>query len=39
MVEALEYLKSWLKISGFKDNNEELNRLEEVYKEVFGELG
>ena len=27
-VEALECLKSWLKISGFKDNDKELNRLE-----------
>ena len=28
IVEALEYLKLWLKILGFKDNNKELNRLE-----------
>jgi hypothetical protein len=38
-VEALECLKSWLKISGFKDNNKELNRLEVADKGVRGELG
>jgi hAT family C-terminal dimerisation region len=38
-VEALECLKSWLKISGFEDNDEELDGLEEVYEEVSGELG
>ena len=38
-VEALECLKSWLKISGFKDNDKELNGLEEVYEEVFREPG
>ena len=27
-VEALECLKSWLKISGFEDNDKELNGLE-----------
>jgi hypothetical protein len=38
-VEALEYLKSWLKISGFEDNDKEINRLEVADEEVFGEPG
>ena len=38
-VEALECLKSWLKISGFEDNDEEINGLEVADEEVFGELG
>jgi hypothetical protein len=38
-VEALECLKSWLKILGFEDNDEELDGLEEVYEEVSAELG
>lgn len=33
-VEALECLKSWLKISGFEDNDEEIDRLEVADKEV-----
>ena len=38
-VEALEYLKSWLKISGFEDNDKEINGLEVADEEVFGEPG
>ena len=38
-VEALECLKSCLKISGFEDNDEEINGLEVADEEVFGEPG